>query len=86
MTRSRAVGSIAALKIFCLAVDEVLVDLVGDDQQVVLGGDAQHAQGLGAREDGAGRVVRIAEQQRARAARDRRLDGVGIEVEVARPR
>jgi hypothetical protein len=51
--------------------DQVLVDLVGHHDQVVLtrnGGDILE---LGTREDGAGRVVRTVEQEQPRARTDR---------------
>jgi hypothetical protein len=49
---------------------QVLVDLVGDDERVVLMGEFDDEfEGLAA-EDGSGRVVRIIDQDEARAARD----------------
>ena len=48
--------------------DEVLVDLVGDGEEVVLDAELGDQLELGAREDLAGRVVRRVEQQQAGCA------------------
>ena len=64
-------------------VDEVLVDLVGDGDEVVLDADARDRLELGAREHAAGRVVRRVEQQHARA-RTGRGELVRVEREVRR--
>ncbi len=67
IVRSRMPGRL--LKVMCCArVDQAIVDLVGDDQQVVAlrhGGDLQHPLVV---QHGAGGVVRVADQDGLGAA------------------
>ncbi len=55
-------------------VDAALVRLVGHDGQVVAGGELQHRVDLGAGGEVAGRVVRVRQDEDARARRHRGLD------------
>ena len=64
------------------AVREPVVDLVAVDEQVVPLGDPRELLLDRVRQDGAGRVARVAEEQRLGPRRDRRLDGRRIEREV----
>ena len=59
-------------------VEDLVVDLVGQDQQVVLPGQVEEAFEDGARVDGAGRVVRVDDHQGAGAVGD--LGGDVLEV------
>ena len=59
-------------------VEQVAVDLVRDDRQVALEADLGHARELVSREDTTHRVVRIAEQERARAG----VDGGAERVQI----
>jgi hypothetical protein len=59
--------------------DDVLVDLVGDRDQVVLDARVGDQLELRAREDLARRVVRRVEQQDPRPPRDRRLQRLGVD-------
>src|SRR5437773_5285669 len=63
-------------------VDEPVVDLVGIHEQVVLASDSGDAVDVLLEEHATGRVVRKAEQDRARAWRDRALDRGRRETEV----
>ena len=73
MVRSRMPGKL--LKVVCsAAVDQPVVDLVGDDQQVVAFGHSRDFTHVARLQHGAGGVVGIVEQDRPRARRDRRLD------------
>ena len=64
------------------AVGQAVVDLVAVDEQVVAVGDAGQLVLDRVRQDRARRVARVAEEERLRPRRDRRLDGGGIEREV----
>ena len=64
------------------AVGQAVVDLVAVDEQVVAVGDAGQLVLDRVRQDRARRVARVAEEERLRPWRDRRLDGGGIEREV----
>ena len=61
--------------------DDVVVRLIGEDEQIVPRGDAPEPFQFIAPEDDAGRVARVAEHDHLRAA-GRRVDGVEIEMEV----
>ena len=52
------------------AVDQPVVDLVRDDEEVVLLGQLGDGQQVVALHDGAGRVRRVADEDRLRARRD----------------
>ena len=67
--RSRMPGSVAIGHVLAVE-DEVLVDLVGDHEQVVLDGQRRDGGELVAGEHRAGRVVRAVEQDEAGAGRD----------------
>ena len=56
------------------------VDLVGEDPGVVLGGDLGEALELGPGDGPAGRIVRVAEEQRPGAGGEGALDPVEVEV------
>ena len=64
------------------AVGQAVVDLVAVDEQVVADGDAGQLVLDRVGQDRAGRVARVAEEERLRPRRDRRLDGGRIEREV----
>jgi hypothetical protein len=64
------------------AVGEAVVDLVAVDEEVVADGDrGQLVLDLG-RQDGAGRVAGVAEEEGLRPGRDRRLDRRRVDREV----
>src|SRR5713101_1763358 len=65
-------------------VDDVLVDLVGDRQEVVLEAEIGDGLELVAREDLAGRVIGAVEDDGARAGRHRPPEPVRVEGEVRR--
>ena len=65
-------------------VDDVLVDLVGDRQQVVLAAERGDRLELGAREHLPGRVVRAVEDDGTGPPRHRTLEPVRVEREVGR--
>ena len=75
-------GSDAERAVAVRAVGEAVVDLVAVDEQVVALGDRGELVLDRVRQHGAGRVARVAEEQRLRARRDRRLDGRRVEREV----
>ena len=64
------------------AVGEAVVDLVAVDEQVVALGDPGQLVLDRVRQDGAGGVAGVAQEQRLGPRRDRGLDGGGIEREV----
>ena len=63
-------------------VHDVLVDLIGEGEEVVLAAQVGDRRELVAAEDLAGRVVRRVEDDRPRAGRDRGAQLVGIEGPV----
>ena len=69
MVRSAMPGSVAIGMCARAVVEDVLVDLVGDREDVVLAGTGRDDLELGAREDLARRVVRRVDDDGARAAR-----------------
>ena len=82
--RSRIDGQRAEGRVLVVAVHEPVVDLVAVDEQVVLVGDPRDRLELGPVEHGAGRVVRVTEEDRLRARRDRGADHLGGDPEVGR--
>ena len=64
-------------------VDEVFVNLVGDDHQVVLLRQFHHSQRLRPRIDRAGGIVGIAVEDGGRAGVDLFRDGLHVQVEIA---
>ena len=82
IVRSRMPGQRAERPVAVRAVGEPVVDLVAVDEQVVALGDRGELVLDVVREDGAGRVARIAEEERLRPRRDRRLDRGRVEREV----
>ena len=60
-----------------VAVGEPVVDLVAEDEQVVADGDVGERVLDLVGQDGAGRVARVAEEERLGPRRDRRLDRGG---------
>ena len=64
------------------AEGEVLVNLVGDDDRVMLPGEFDDALKHLAREDRAGRVVRVVQQHHLGAVVERRLEGCRIGKEI----
>ncbi len=58
--------------------EQVAVDLIRDDRDVVFEADLGHPGELLAREHAAHRIVRVAEDERARAGMDRRAEAVEI--------
>ena len=64
------------------AVGQAVVDLVAVDEQVVADGDVRQRVGDVVRQDGPGRVARVAQEQRLGPGRDRRLDGGRVQREV----
>ena len=81
MVRSPAPGS-AAKQTCWHAVDQPVVDLIRDDDQVVLLGDAQHLQQRLARGHRAGRVVGIADQDGLGARRDGGFQRFRVDLEI----
>ena len=65
--------------------DEVLVDLVGHGDQVVLAAERRDRLELGAVEHAAGRVVGRVEQHEPRALRHGRRELAGVEAPLGRP-
>ena len=63
-------------------VGEPVVDLVAVDQQIVADGDLGDRIGHGIGQDGAGRVARVAQEERLRPRRDGRLDRRRVQREV----
>ena len=62
--------------------DQLLVDLVGDDQEVALFGQLGDALQLRARRQSSGGVVRVRDDEQLRALGQDGADGVGLEGEV----
>ena len=76
-------GATAAIETYSrISVDELAVDVVGDDEQVLLDDDLRERLDLRARVDRAGRVRRVVEHDRARARRARGGDLLGGHGEV----
>ena len=82
--RSRMPGRVASGRCSAASERQVLVDLVGDDHQVVLDRELGDGRELGVGEHRAGRVVRAVEQQQPGAAGDRRAQLVDVQAEVGR--
>ena len=65
-------------RVLIAAEDQIAVDFVGDDVHVVTQTGLRHRLELGAGEDAAHGIVRIAQQKRARAIRDGGLEPIQI--------
>ena len=75
-------GKLGWADVLCVAVDEVLVDLVGKDEEVVLDGDCGEGFELGAGEDLAGGIRGSVDEDGAGVRGDGGMDGVEVERPV----